>query len=409
MKTQDIKNNPEEIIVNLANNSFPEPELDNLQKEDAQNEEQDKLNQIASTKEQLASIKEELDKMIDAFAQNRSILSRAAKFWGELPWWQKVIAGSIIIVPLLVVSIITHLLILTVISLFTLFTYVGSSLLLDNHYQQSQNDKNDLKRGILSLADTLGTVIESLDQLRQELASEITKFQTENEHLTALVAALSQQVEQLKSQVSHLVDVEQQLDITKEALKQTSANFSSAVEEHTKLLEQNKLQLERTIKDYEESQAQLLAKILELDDVKTKMGLELDQANTVSQTLRATVDELFKTLNSDESQQAEFQERLQEFLTDRSKGFDQIVDSTKEIKNKLHAVEEELKLSNERYADLLKRAEGHIDRLEKAYNPPSASLSPIATLKKIGFYAIDNEKNPSDLPETVASSSYEMH
>ncbi|WP_131782909.1 LegC2/C7 family Dot/Icm T4SS effector [Legionella gresilensis] len=403
MNTQDIKNNPEEKIINLPENSISD--LNNPTPEDAQVEEQAKLNQITSTKEQLAKIKIELDKMIDAFAQNKSILSRAAKFWGELPWWQKVIAGSIIFVPLLVISIITHLLVLIVISLFSLLAFVGSSFLLDNHHQQSQNDKSDLKKGILSLADTLGTVIESLDQIRQDLAIEITKFQTENEHLTALVQELSQQVEQLKSQVSHLVDVEQQLDITKEELQKTSANFSNAVEEHKKLLERNKLQLEKTIKDYDESQAQLSAKILELDDVKTKMGLDLEQANLVAQALRATADELFKTLNSDESQQAEFHNRIHEFLTDRSKGLNQLIDSNQEIKNKLFAVEEELRLSNERYAELLTRGEGQIDRLEKIYTPSPVSLSPTATLKKIGLYAIDDEKNISDLPNTVSATS----
>ncbi|STX51085.1 inclusion membrane protein A [Legionella busanensis] len=403
MKTQDIKNNPEEKIITLHEN--PISDLNNATQEDTQIEKQDKLNQITSTKEQLAKIKIELDKMIDAFAQNRSLLSRAAKFWGELPWWQKVIAGSIIFVPLLAISFITHILVLIVISLFSLLAFVGGSFLLDNHHQQSQNDKSDLKTGILSLADTLGTVIESLEQLRQDLANEITKFQTENEHLKLLVEELSKQVDQLKVQVSHLVDVEQQLDVTKEKLQKTSAKFSTAVEEHKKLLEQNKLQLEKTIQDYEESQAQLSAKILELDEVKTKMGIDLEQANLVAQTLRETTEEFYKTLNSDESQQASFKERINEFLMDRSKGLDQLVDSNKEIRNKLHAVQEELKLSNERYNELLKRQEEHLDRLDKVCNPSSTSLSPTANLKKIGFYAIDDTKNRSTLPDAAISTS----
>ncbi|WP_419420831.1 LegC2/C7 family Dot/Icm T4SS effector [Legionella sp. D16C41] len=382
MNTEELKNN---IAANELN--IEEPNVSEEESNDADKE--DKLQQINFTQNQLKQMKEELDKMIEAFAQNTSLLSRAAKFWGQLPWWQKVIAGSIVIVPLFVVSILTHIVALFIISFFTLFTYVASSLLLDNHHKQSQNDKDNLKKGILNLADTLGIVIESLEKLRSELAHEISKFKKENKHLTALVEQLSQEVEQLHLQVSHLVNVEKQLTLTKDELHNTSTNFANAVEEHTKLLAKNKLQLEKTIKDYEESQVQLSAKIFELDEVKTKMGLELDQANNVALTLQGTIDNLINTVIPEtENQRLIFQERLQEFLADRKKGFEQMNEHVTETNNKLRLVQEELRRSNERYEELLNRSANHIDRLERTYNA-TVSSSPTAALKEIGFYAVD--------------------
>ncbi|STX28576.1 inclusion membrane protein A [Legionella beliardensis] len=379
-------------------NKRPEHEDDETKKEN------DKLQQILFTKKQLDQIKEELDKMVDALAQNTSILSRAAKFWGQLPWWQKVLSGSVITVPLFALTIITHLAVLLVISLFTLVSYVATSFLLDNHHKQSNNDRENLKKGILNLADTLGAIIESLDEIRKELANEIVKFQQENAQLNTHVKELGGQVDQLTLRVTSLAGIEEQLHLTQVELEQTSTSFADSVQRHSELLEKYKTQLAQAIKDYEDCQAQLSDKIIELKDVETQLKGQLDEANNVAVVLQGTVDMLSNTVITDDKDRLFFQNSLKEFLDNKKVSFEKIEAQVCEAKHQLMLTQEELRLSNERYDKLLNRAEGQLDRIERTFIP---SPSPAATLKKVGLYA-SNEQIQST-KELAPMASFEIH
>src|SRR5690242_5837914 len=47
------------------------------------------LNQIKYHKEQLERLRKNLQELEDVFIQHSSLFSKAAAFWGELPWWPK--------------------------------------------------------------------------------------------------------------------------------------------------------------------------------------------------------------------------------------------------------------------------------------------------------------------------------
>lgn len=358
-----------------------------MKNNDTQIENTDHLKVIDFTEEKLDQMKQDLSGMIDVMAQNSSLLSRASTFWGQRPWWQKVLIGSAVIIPLAIVSIVTQLAIFITITVFTLMISVAGSFLLDNHYHQNKENHDNLKNGLHHLADTLGGVIHLLDKLHQDLTSEITKLQHENANLANSVDHLNGELKTFSIKVNSLVDVEQQLSLTKTALEQTSSEFAAAVNDHAKQLDQIQTELKQAVNNYDIAQIQLAEKITELHDVKVKMGLQLKQAKTVSLTLRGAIETLTNTVITDKEQQTECIKRLQDFLENKEKSFDQIVDRICEAEHKLHLLQEELRLSNERYEKLLQRHEGQLDRIEQTFIPAK-------TLPKIGLFVERDQTNP---------------
>lgn len=364
--------------------------------------------QILLTQKQLAKIKEDLNKIIDAMALNPSFFSRAAQFWGELPLWQKIIAGIILIVPVFIISIAAHTITLLAISIFTLITYTASSILLDNHHSQNVCNTEHLKTSISSLANALGTVIMSLDTLREQLALEINKFQKENAQLTANISLLREEINTLISRSAQLMDTEQKLREIQGVLEKTILTFKNSAQEQSELLIKNKIELEKVTQDYEKNQTQLTKKTLELNQVKVEMGLAIEKAKTVVITLQGAVHALSNTLITDGKQRVSFQQRLNEFLTNNEESFDKVAERICDAERKLLLVKEELQLSNDRYTELLQRAEKQIERLEQIDNvqatqTPPPPISPAVVLKTLGLYAFD-EAVTSSVAQKFASN-----
>jgi hypothetical protein len=65
--------------------------------------------QIVTTKNKIQQIKTNLNQLIQAMNHNPSLLSRAASFWNEIPLWQKITAGVVLTVPLLIIGIMANL------------------------------------------------------------------------------------------------------------------------------------------------------------------------------------------------------------------------------------------------------------------------------------------------------------
>lgn len=338
------------------------------------------------TQEHLKTIKKDLHTMIDVMSQNPSLFARAANYWGELPLWQKIIAGIVLIIPTLVIAFFTHGALFLAISVFTLFTYVGASLILDNHYSSVTNTSDNLKAGISGLADVLGIVIQSLETLHQELAASLEQFQLENEKLAGKVIDLDDQVQKLTIQTERFRTAVQSLEETKNQLEQSTTTLTSTVQEHTKLLEKTSAQLEQTQSDYEISQQQLRDKITELNQVKTEMGLELEKTRKISTALKATVDMLSDISLKDNEQRVKLLEKLDTFLADEKASFDKIADRICEAEVKLALVQEELVAANERYNKLLERQEKQADRQEEQLVRLGAIPGKSAGATKLGIY-----------------------
>jgi DNA repair exonuclease SbcCD ATPase subunit len=355
------------------------------------------LTEFLVTKQQLTHIQDDLNRMINAGASNPSLFSRASIYWGTLTLWQKISIGAILIAPTFIAGIAASIAGLVSISLFTLFTYTASSMLMDDHQAQNTTNTGQLRRTISSLIGLLTTVIDSLDLLCERLTSELDKFQKENEQLSEHVSNLSEQVDEVTIQVKQLQDTEHKLRLTQRDLEKTASSLQDTIQEQSKLLQKSQKELEQAIERYESVHVELSKKIVELSDVKAKMELQVEKAKRTSITLQGVVEQLSRNIIADEQQRIAFQKRLEEFLNNKEKSFDQIADRICDAEQKLAEMTEAYKLCNQRYQDLLDRQEQQVDRLTRIDSTsvpqtPKKQISNAKVMKNIGLHAFEERK-----------------
>ena len=365
----------------------------------------ERFEKIVTTQNKIQKIKVDLNQLIQSMNNNPSWLSRAASFWNEIPLWQKITAGAVLTIPLLMIGLMANLAALITLSIVTGIIYAVSHILLENHQNQNTNNTENLNAGISSLVDLLDTVISTLDLLREQLAIEIDAFQKENARLTQNVDQFCEQINTLKSEISKLTDTEKVLRATQIDLELTAKTLKDSIEEQSQVLENTQKELEQVVLAYKDNQNQLSDKIKELDEVKVKMSKEVDQAQTLSLVLKSTVEALSKTVIADEEQRTSFQLKLNEFLTNKEKSFDQVAERICEAERKLSVVTKQLEESNQRYRKLLDRQEQQIIRLEQidVVQPEEVQESFDGVKPSVnGFYAI--KKEPPFFPASTHRS-----
>ncbi|CEG59202.1 LegC2/C7 family Dot/Icm T4SS effector [Legionella fallonii] len=355
---------------------------------------EERFEKIVTTQNKIQKIKEDLNKLIQSMNNNSSWLSRAASFWNEIPLGQKITAGAVLTIPLLMIGLIANLAALITLSIVTIIVYTATSILLDNHQSQNTDNIEHLKAGISSLVDLLDSVISTLELLREQLAIEIDVFQKENTRLTQNVDQFCEQINTLKSEIIELTDTEKKLRATQVDLEHTTTSLKGSVEEQSQVLENTQKQLEQVVQAYKENQNQLSDKIKEIDDIKVKMGKEVEQARAVGLVLSGTVETFSNMVIQDKEQRAAFLKRLEDFLTNKEKSFVEIADRICDAERKLSVVTKQLEESNQRYRKLLDRQEQQIIRLEQidVVQPDEVQESFDGVKPSInGFYAIKKE------------------
>ncbi|AGH55399.1 LegC2/C7 family Dot/Icm T4SS effector [Legionella pneumophila] len=325
----------------------------------------ERIENIVTTQNKIQKIKKDLNQLIQAMNNNPSWFSRAASMWYEIPLWQKISAGAMLTIPLLMIGLMANLAALTTLSIVTGIIYAVSHILLENHQNQNSNNTENLNAGISSVVDLMDTVISTLDLLREQLAIEIDAFQKENARLTQNVDQFCKQINTLKSEISELNDTEKELRATQIELELTVITLKGSIEQQSQVLKNTQKELEQVVMAYKDTQNQLAEKIKELYEVKVKMGNEIDQAQSLALVLRGTVETLSKTVIADEEQRTSFQLRLNDFLTNKEKSFDQVAERICEAERQLSVVTKQLGESNQRYRKLLDRQEQQIIRLEQ--------------------------------------------
>ncbi|AHE66955.1 hypothetical protein Loa_01402 [Legionella oakridgensis ATCC 33761 = DSM 21215] len=186
---------------------------------------QESLNQLRTAQQQISDVKNSLGTLLTSLEENSSLITKAANFWGKRPLWQKIVIGLVIFGTLMSVGLSVHLMILAVIGGIGGLTYLGASLLLDNHYNEHTRVKDNLKSGILALANLFDTMIAALNKIRLQLMQEIAHFKEENKKLTV-------NIQRLNKEVTHLGEEVQQLSRTQKTLEATEQKLSKLQEEY---------------------------------------------------------------------------------------------------------------------------------------------------------------------------------
>lgn len=351
------------------------------------------LEQINASKKRLNKVKKNIDKQIVSFNENPSLFSKASAFWGKIFWWQKAIIGIMLTVPIFAAALAAHLVVLLVVSFHLLVTYTGSSLLLDNHYQNNQADKEKLKQEFSSLASILETIIDSLDKLRKQLGLEIEKLHQENEQLVELIKKLSGKVNALTLQTLQLAPVEERLKLTERELEENVIKIAKQTQIQTDLIGQYQNQLQQLAHDANLKQSKLSTQIDELNQVKETLADDLKKAKQIGDILQGTV----KTLS--QAQNPIFQKRLENFLNNQELTLDHFANSLLNLEEELRLVKEKLEAGNERHEVLLDRQEEQVVRLTSVANHAPIDLNKISLfsspklLEKERINLLENQLN----------------
>lgn len=336
----------------------------------------DSLQGIILTQEHLIQVKKSLGAIVDSLHENPSIISRAAKFWGEIPLWQRILGGVAISGPTLVIGAAAHIGFLVTMSGISVFAYATGGILLEDHHYHSKKIAARLKEGIFGVAEVLELTICALDSIRQKLAYEVDRFKKENDELKSNICELNNEVTTLSIQVEVFVKTETLLRQQKIALEGVATRLQQDVQTQHELITANQSDLANVKQCHEQSIRQLSEKAAELKEVRKSMGDEIDRLKAASSTLETTIMTLSKAMISDASQRESFQQKLSSFLSDQTTNFGDIVARMGSTEKEISEIKAALKTSNEQYKKLLAFQEQLIRRLELLDQTVDLSIHP---------------------------------
>lgn len=351
-------------------------DLDSVKSEET---EKSSLEQIVETQQNITRVKTCLTNIIDTMAENPSLISRAANYFGEMPLWQRILIGAGLSVPTLALGVFAEVGVLLVLSGATIVAYTATGIVLDDHHIRNINTTERLKVGVISLADMLELAIKGLERTSKKLEQEVNKFREENLKLSQHVSSLADKMESLQAHLEIFIETEKLLRESKESLENTVLQLQSSVEDQSELLQLNQKRLAKVTQEYNQSQQQLAMKVGELDKVKESMTIEVEKVKVLSTILQGTVSTLAGSVAGDKEHRKEFRDKLDDMLANKENDFAKAFASMSETQSELILVKDELKQNNDYYTDLIGRQEKQIARLDELYNKVSAQNFPEKT------------------------------
>ncbi|MFJ1267570.1 LegC2/C7 family Dot/Icm T4SS effector [Legionella lytica] len=357
------------------------------------------LESIAPSNELLIQVRNSLDAIIDSLEQNPSILTSITKYWGSLSLWEKIFGGILVTTPTLVIGVAANVGFLITLSGLSAGAYITTGVVFEDHYENTKIITEKLKKGVFEIADVLVLTIQSLDIIRQKLASEVEKFQQENTRLTLNINKLSDETYNLSVQIESYI-------ITEKHLRQNKEHLELRAEELKKDLVLNQQQYEATVievdalKQQHERCTQLLT--LQVDELTVKrkqLEDELDKTRKLTSTLQIAVQTLSSTVINDAQQREVFHQRLENFVKNKEQSFTQVADRICATEAELILVKKQLEESLKRHEELMKTQEQLISRLEMI--DQLVPETPITRDSKINIDALCAYGFLSKLPELL--------
>lgn len=380
------------------------------------------LEPASLSKEQLHHIKKELEQLVDTMTLKPSILSRIAALWGTVSFWPKLLLAALLSVPIIIGFVLNSAVLIPVsISIFLLA--MGGAFLLENHTKNTQSNTTQFKSAVTRLANTFGKVIGFIDGLKEQLKTELVRFQDENHRLTNFTDQLKAELSSLNHHCRQLEKTMQLLNCTKMDLERTTSVLTATVEQQHEALDKRQVQLDELARLYNASKTQLAELNDQLFQIKTKMGSDLEKAHLITLTLQNAVSTLANSVLYDKEQKKAFLKKLERFIADKDASFDKISERIVQSEHELARVTDELKQAKDKltqqvheHETLVLRETGLIDRLQKLTDTASANgltaTSPAALLPSLDLYSPRNKvvsfintKEPIEPTQYSASNS----
>jgi hypothetical protein len=339
------------------------------------------------SKAKLSQIKNDLTQLIDTIVLNPSLFSRAANYWGKRPLWQKIAVGIILVAPPLIMGFIANMLLCFVIMAFTLAIYSSTSFLLDDHYNQTKLSTENIRSGVMSLAENLHLVTSLLNEISEDLADQVDLFTNENERFGNNIDDFIQQNKALSNEVDALNDTVNKLRKNQEELETTGERLKTALLNQTKELTTTLEELNKLKIQYTHSEEQLRKTTEELLLVRQEFNKEVEEYEAVVQTLKRSLNTLTYALSLEEAQQKEFDAKLNAFINNKEASFEALLTVAQQTQLDLTSVNRQIKEASDEQLKLVAETQAQLQQ-----------LAPLAQqLREHGFYTSANDNtSPKD-------------
>lgn len=362
------------------------------------------LHQIDQMCKQLGKLQQDLEVAIDSFADNKSLFSRAAAYWGQWPLWIQISGGFLLALSLLIFSV--------SISMLTLGSYTAVAFLLNDHHGLLRNNTQKFKTIMQNLTNLLGNLIGLITNVHEQLKNEIESIQARNQQLQQNIGQLNKQSSTLTEQINELTETEKKLQAIIKTHELTIILLQDANKEQSELFQKTQTQLAEVTVQSEETQAHLSEKINQLEKIRIQIESEHEQMVRTVFTLKNTVLSLSNPALVKEEHQDLLKQKLQEFVTSKEKDLSHFAISTSQINLDLEITQKQLHESLQQQAELRQDLESLIKEFElliSSYEGQALKIvrndqTSLETLKKLSFLRQHSTASSSTPPGSNENS-----
>ncbi|RUR12464.1 hypothetical protein [Legionella sp. km772] len=188
-------------------------------------------------------------------------------------------------------------------------------------------------------------------------------LQKHNDLLVLQLEKLAQENKLLMSTVASLRQVESELQKAKSKLQEVITGLQGQIKEQNTLLDSRKEQLETALADYQRTKDQLDETVADLALVKQGMITEVDKVKQTQVILTNLVSNLSKAAIKGEENNSNFLTQLQDLLTKKEQGFQQIAAEALGVNQRLTAISQGFEECVLRHKRLLQVQEHYLQQV----------------------------------------------
>ena len=356
----------------------------NVSKNTALEPKQLPLQQIDQLCKQLGQLQHDLEAAIDSFADNKSLLSRAAAYWGQWPLWVQITAGFLLAFSLLMISL--------AVSIVAMGGYIVVAFLLNDHHSLLMHNTQKFKTIMENLTNLLGSLIGLITNIHGQFKNEIESMQERNQQMQRNISHLKEQTAALIIQIDGLTNAKGRLETVIDTHERTITDLNKINQEQSELFQRTERQLAEVTEHSEQAQVQLSEKIRLLEQTRAQMETEHEQMIRTVLALKNTVISLSNPTLLKEEHQELLKQKLHEFVTSKEKDLSQFAVSTSQINLELEITQKQLHESLQQQASLRHDLESLIQEFATLINlheqnqTVSKDQYSLEAFKKISFF-----------------------
>ena len=169
----------------------------------------------------------------------------------------------------------TQIISLAILGLSSVALFGFSWFLMNDHSQQYQVERDEVRTNALNFVNLLGTIVESFECINKQLETQISSLNENNKFLTNKCNELDQETKLLKETILSLEQNQTEFLKIQHQLQMTISSADNMVIEQSKLLQKKQAILDETTLAYQQTQTELADAVRELEEVKQNLGAEI--------------------------------------------------------------------------------------------------------------------------------------